>query len=86
MSTARVEDEVRRLRRATRALDDPPSPPGWNLAELADVLDPSIPRRSAAVLVPIVLHIAATGAKIAIAILAVVALVMLFAESKRESA
>jgi len=39
-----------------------------------------------AVLVPIVLHIAETGAKIAIALLAVVALVMLFLESKRESA
>ena len=47
-------DNARRLRRATRALDDPPSPPGWNLAELSDFIDPSIPRRSAAVLVPFV--------------------------------
>ncbi|MGH8173987.1 MAG: CoA pyrophosphatase [Rhodanobacteraceae bacterium] len=47
-------DNARRLRRATRALDDPPSPPGWNLAELSDFIDPSIPRRPAAVLVPFV--------------------------------
>lgn len=43
-----------RLRRAVRPLDHPPCPPGWNLAELADDIDPSIPRRAAAVLVPFV--------------------------------
>jgi len=47
-------DNARRLRRATRALDDPPSPPGWNLEELSDVIDPALPRRAAAVLVPFV--------------------------------
>lgn len=36
---------------ALRSLDDPPSAPGWNAAELADVLPPQ--RRSAAVLVPL---------------------------------
>lgn len=43
-----------RLRRAVRVLDDPPPGPGWNAAELADLLDPRAPRRSAAVLVPFV--------------------------------
>jgi 8-oxo-dGTP pyrophosphatase MutT (NUDIX family) len=47
-------DNARRLRQATRALEDPPCPPGWNLAELSDVIDPSLPRRPAAVLVPFV--------------------------------
>ena len=42
-----------RLRRAVRALDDPPSAPGWNHAELDDLLG-AAPRRAAAVLVPIV--------------------------------
>jgi hypothetical protein len=37
-----------------------------------------------AVLVPIVLHIAKLGAEIAIVLIAIAALVMLFAESKRE--
>ena len=41
------------LRRAVRALDDPPSAPGWNHAELSDLLD-AMPRRAAAVLVPVI--------------------------------
>jgi 8-oxo-dGTP pyrophosphatase MutT (NUDIX family) len=43
-----------RLREAVRALDDPPAPPGWNLAAIADGLDPAVPQRPAAVLVPFV--------------------------------
>ena len=39
-----------------------------------------------AVLIPIVLHIAETVAKVAIGVIAVIALVMLFFESKREHA
>jgi 8-oxo-dGTP pyrophosphatase MutT (NUDIX family) len=46
--------EVERLRRAVRPLGDPPVEPGWNLDELSDVIDPSLPRRRAAVLVPFV--------------------------------
>lgn len=42
-----------RLRRAVRALDDPPSAPGWNHAELSDVLG-AAPRRAAAVLVLVI--------------------------------
>jgi 8-oxo-dGTP pyrophosphatase MutT (NUDIX family) len=42
-----------RLRRAVRALDDPPTAPGWNHGELSDLLG-SAPRRAAAVLVPII--------------------------------
>jgi len=42
-----------RLQRAVRGLDDPPSPPGWNHAEIADVLGDA-PRRPAAVLVALV--------------------------------
>jgi len=49
-----VTDDTLRLRRAARPLADPPIEPGWNLAELADVLDTSLPRRRAAVLVPFV--------------------------------
>jgi 8-oxo-dGTP pyrophosphatase MutT (NUDIX family) len=49
-----VQAIERRLRRAVRALDDPPTMPGWNAAELADVLEPDVPRREAAVLVPFV--------------------------------
>ena len=55
MSTsATVLDDVGRLRRAARTLDDPPIAPGWNLDELSDVIDPTLPRRHAAVLVPFV--------------------------------
>jgi 8-oxo-dGTP pyrophosphatase MutT (NUDIX family) len=42
-----------RLRRAVRALDDPPSAPGWNHNELRDLLG-TTPRRPAAVLVAII--------------------------------
>lgn len=49
-----ITDYVERLRRAVRPLDDPPRPPGWNLDELSDVIDPALPRRPAAVLVPFV--------------------------------
>lgn len=42
------------LRRAVRGLDDPPSAPGWNAGELADAVDLAVPRRAAAVLVPLV--------------------------------
>jgi 8-oxo-dGTP pyrophosphatase MutT (NUDIX family) len=42
-----------RLRRAVRALDDPPCAPGWNHAELRDLLGPGA-LRPAAVLVAIV--------------------------------
>ena len=45
---------IARLRRAVRPLDDPPHPPGWNIDELSDFIDPKIARRPAAVLVPIV--------------------------------
>jgi 8-oxo-dGTP pyrophosphatase MutT (NUDIX family) len=41
------------LATALRSLDDPPSLPGWNHAELADLLDSPL-RTPAAVLVPIV--------------------------------
>jgi 8-oxo-dGTP pyrophosphatase MutT (NUDIX family) len=46
--------EAARLRRAVRDLGDPPTDPGWNAGELADVIDSSVPRRPAAVLVPFV--------------------------------
>jgi 8-oxo-dGTP pyrophosphatase MutT (NUDIX family) len=49
-----LSENIARLRRAARPLDDAPVAPGWNLAELADVIDPKVPRRQAAVLVPIV--------------------------------
>jgi 8-oxo-dGTP pyrophosphatase MutT (NUDIX family) len=53
-ATKLLADDIARLRRAVRPLADPPAAPGWNLAELADVIDPALPRRSAAVLVPFV--------------------------------
>ena len=43
------------LRRAVRALDDPPTAPGWNHAELVD-LPSAPPYRAAAVLVPIIVR------------------------------
>lgn len=43
-----------RLRRAVRPLGDPPSAPGWNAGELADVFEPDSAHRPAAVLVPFV--------------------------------
>jgi len=42
-----------RVRRAVRGLDDPPSSPGWNHAEIADLLG-EVPLKLAAVLVGIV--------------------------------
>ena len=53
-ATPTLDEEIARLRRAARPLDDAPVAPGWNLAELSDVIDPKLPRRSAAVLVPFV--------------------------------
>ena len=49
---ATIDDDIARLRRAARPLADPPAAPGWNLAELADVIDPKLSRRSAAVQSP----------------------------------
>ena len=46
--------DVRRLRRAVRGLDDPPSAPAWSAGELADELEQPAPPRPAAVLVPLV--------------------------------
>ena len=46
--------DAERLRRAVRSLSDPPHEVGWNAADLADVLDASVPMRPAAVLVPFV--------------------------------
>ncbi|MEO5558387.1 MAG: CoA pyrophosphatase [Dokdonella sp.] len=46
--------DVARLRSAVRGLHDPPSAPGWNAGELADVFDADSSRRPAAVLVPFV--------------------------------
>ncbi len=53
MNRAAEVDAVR-LRRAVRALDQPPALPGWNAAELADVFDADVRHREAAVLVPFV--------------------------------
>jgi 8-oxo-dGTP pyrophosphatase MutT (NUDIX family) len=46
--------DAERLRRAVRSLSDPPHGPGWNAADLIDVVDASEPLRPAAVLVPFV--------------------------------
>jgi len=43
------------LERALRPLSDPPQAPGWNHAELLDLLGPGV-RMPAAVLVPVVRH------------------------------
>lgn len=45
------------LERALRALDDPPQAPGWNHAEMSDLLGTEA-RTPAAVLVPVVRHAA----------------------------
>lgn len=45
---------IRRLRRATRALDDPPQPPGWNANEFPELWPELAPLRQAAVLLPVV--------------------------------
>lgn len=50
----RSRADVPRLRRAVRALTDPPSAPGWNAPELSDVFGESAQHREAAVLVPFV--------------------------------
>jgi 8-oxo-dGTP pyrophosphatase MutT (NUDIX family) len=49
------------LERALRPLSDPPQPPGWNHAEMSDLLGTEA-RTPAAVLVPVVRH--ATGAAV----------------------
>ena len=54
MTSADASAQADWLRRAVRPLTDAPTPPGWNLEELADVIDPKLPRRRAAVLVPFV--------------------------------
>ncbi len=55
MSPSRPESpDASRLRHAVRGLDDPPSAPGWNAGELADVFEEDALRRPAAVLVPFV--------------------------------
>ncbi|MBX3701650.1 MAG: CoA pyrophosphatase [Dokdonella sp.] len=46
--------EVERLRRAVRALSNPPTTPGWNAPELADLFEGDTQHREAAVLVPFV--------------------------------
>ena len=45
--------DLARIRAAVRPLSDPPSGPGWNHDDLADVLG-RVPLRAAAVLVPII--------------------------------
>ena len=47
-------DPFERLPRALHSLDQPPSGPGWNHAELADLLPLDVPLRLAAVLVALV--------------------------------
>jgi 8-oxo-dGTP pyrophosphatase MutT (NUDIX family) len=47
-------DPFERLPRALHPLDQPPSGPGWNHAELADLLPLDVPLRLAAVLVALV--------------------------------
>jgi len=54
MTSGGIDTDIDWLRRAARPLADPPIEPGWNLEELADVIDPKLPRRKAAVLVPFV--------------------------------
>jgi 8-oxo-dGTP pyrophosphatase MutT (NUDIX family) len=54
MTSADASAQADWLRRAVRPLTEAPTPPGWNLEELADVIDPTLPRRRAAVLVPFV--------------------------------
>lgn len=46
--------DAARLRRAVRALDDPPIVPDWNALGWAEGPDAAVPARSAAVLVPFV--------------------------------
>jgi 8-oxo-dGTP pyrophosphatase MutT (NUDIX family) len=51
---APLSADAAQLRRAVRALDDPPSSPGWNVAQLTDLADLLPRQRAAAVLVPFV--------------------------------
>ncbi len=46
--------DLGQLRRALRAIDDPPQPPGWNASEFPELWGDDVPLRRAAVLVPIV--------------------------------
>lgn len=46
--------DIVRLRRAVRALDDPPQPPGWNATDFPELWSDDTPLRPAAVLLPIV--------------------------------
>ncbi len=46
--------DIVRLRRAVRALDDPPQPPGWNATDFPELWSDDTPLRAAAVLLPIV--------------------------------
>lgn len=46
--------DIARLRRAVRALDDPPQPPGWNATEFPELWSDDKPLRAAAVLLPVV--------------------------------
>ncbi|MCB1577079.1 MAG: coenzyme A pyrophosphatase, partial [Xanthomonadales bacterium] len=46
--------DLARLRRAVRALADPPQPPGWNANEFPELWSENPPLRPAAVLLPVV--------------------------------
>jgi 8-oxo-dGTP pyrophosphatase MutT (NUDIX family) len=46
--------DIERLRRAVRALDDPPQPPGWNASDFPELWSDDRPLRQAAVLLPVV--------------------------------
>lgn len=46
--------DIVRLRRAVRALDDPPQPPGWNATEFPELWSDDTPLRQAAVLLPVI--------------------------------
>ena len=52
--TGRIADPLDRLDRALHPLDAPPAGPGWNRADLFDLLPPEFPLRPAAVLVALV--------------------------------
>lgn len=53
MNAVPIDTLRARLQRALRALNDPPCAPGWNHAELADLIETS-ERTPAAVLVPLI--------------------------------
>lgn len=52
--TSRIDDPLERLDRALHPLAEPPAGPGWNRADLFDLLPPEFPLRPAAVLVALV--------------------------------